>query len=489
MNSATQAFIREHATDDVRQLALGRVPADVNLHEALTQIEGRQLAARKLPLLAATDGILFPPRLSLEQCSSEATARYKRHLLYDLSSLNSAGGPTVTNDEVRMTNKSNLAGSSDSKSDSSFVIRHSSSRIPDSSLVIRHSSFLTLTSYEANAPTFIDLTGGFGIDFMAIAPLFSRAVYVERNAALCDLARHNLPLMGCAHAEVVCGEAEAILSGEPAPATTVLLIDPARRDAAGRKVALIEDCTPDICALQERLRAHAACTLIKLSPMLDIKAALRALRGVTDVHVVSVDGECKELLLVMQPAEEGDAACCIDNVPIHCVDLAASPHPADTPNDAPSAATPLVKSSFTFTLAEEHSISQDYLLPSLIREGVGESLFEPNASILKAGAFKSICRRYPVQKLAQHSHLYAAHHDIPDFPGRRWHVLDSATFNKHDLKRLLAGVDAADITARGFPLSVAALRKQLHLREGGTTHLIATTLADNTRVLLKVQSA
>ena len=120
---------------------------------------------------------------------------------------------------------------------------------------------------------------------------------------------------------------------------------------------------------------------------------------------------------------------------------------------------------------------------------MGESLFEPNASILKAGAFKSICRRYPVQKLAQHSHLYAAQHDIPDFPGRRWHVLDSATFNKHDLKRLLSGIDAADITARGFPLSVAALRKQLHLREGGTTHLIATTLADNTRVLLKVQSA
>ena len=441
MNSATQAFIREHAADDVRQLALGRVPADVNLHEALTQIEGRQLAARKLPLLAATDGILFPPRLSLEQCSSEATARYKRHLLTHLlehlSPFPPQPSPLPTLPFRGLGGIRGLGGSS----------------------------------------TFIDLTGGFGIDFMAIAPLFSRAVYVERNAALCNLARHNLPLMGCAHAEVVCGEAEAILSGEPAPATTVLLIDPARRDAAGRKVALIEDCTPDVCALQEQLRRHAAYTLIKLSPMLDIVAALRALRGITDVHVVSVDGECKELLLVMQG---GDASAVqqtdYDHIPIHCVDLVASSNPSS-----------LLRSSFTFTLAEEHSISQDYLLPSLIREGVGESLFEPNPSILKAGAFKTICQRFPVHKLAQHSHLYVSNTPIPDFPGRSWRIDDVSSFSKSDLRRLLAGVDAADLTVRGFPMSVASLRKQLHLREGGNTHLIATTLSDGTKLLLKVR--
>ena len=419
MTDATQAFIREHADDDVRQLALGRVPADVNLREALTQIEGRQLAARKLPLLAATDGILYPPRLSLEQCSSEATALYKRHLLEQLS----------------------------------------------------------IVHCPLSIVNFIDLTGGFGIDFMTLAPLFSRAVYVERNADLCAVVRHNLPLVGLPAAEVVCGEAEDILSGEPATAGTVLLIDPARRDAAGRKVALIEDCTPDVCALQEQLRRHAAYTLIKLSPMLDIVAALRALRGITDVHVVSVDGECKELLLVMQG---GDASVAqqtdYDHIPIHCVDLVASSNPSS-----------LLRSSFTFTLAEEHSISQDYLLPSLIREGVGESLFEPNPSILKAGAFKTICQRFPVHKLAQHSHLYVSNTPIPDFPGRSWRIDDVSSFSKSDLRRLLAGVDAADLTVRGFPMSVASLRKQLHLREGGNTHLIATTLSDGTKLLLKVR--
>ena len=425
MTDATQAFIREHADDDVRQLALGRVPADVNLREALTQIEGRQLAARKLPLLAATDGILYPPRLSLEQCSSEATALYKRHLLEQLS----------------------------------------------------------IVHCPLSIVNFIDLTGGFGIDFMTLAPLFSRAVYVERNADLCAVVRHNLPLVGLPAAEVVCGEAEDILSGEPATAGTVLLIDPARRDAAGRKVALIEDCTPDVCALQEQLRRHAAYTLIKLSPMLDIVAALRALRGITDVHVVSVDGECKELLLVMKG---GDASVAqqmdYDHIPIHCVDLVASSNPSS-----------LLRSSFTFTLAEEHSTPQDYLLPSLIKspsltgEGLGEGLYEPNPSILKAGAFKTICQRFPVHKLAQHSHLYVSDAPIPDFPGRQWQILDFATFNKKELKRLLAGVDAADLTVRGFPMSVASLRKQLHLREGGNTHLIATTLSDGTKLLLKVR--
>ena len=424
MTDATQAFIREHADDDVRQLALGRVPADVNLREALTQIEGRQLAARKLPLLAATDGILYPPRLSLEQCSSEATALYKRHLLEQLS----------------------------------------------------------IVHCPLSIVNFIDLTGGFGIDFMTLAPLFSRAIYVERNADLCAVVRHNLPLVGLPAAEVVCGEAEDILSGEPATAGTVLLIDPARRDAAGRKVALIEDCTPDVCALQEQLRRHAAYTLIKLSPMLDIVAALRALRGITDVHVVSVDGECKELLLVMKG---GDASAAqqtdYDHIPIHCVDLVASSNPSS-----------LLRSSFTFTLAEEHSTPQDYLLPSLIKspsltgEGLGEGLYEPNPSILKAGAFKTICQRFPVHKLAQHSHLYVSNTPIPDFPGRSWRIDDVSSFSKSDLRRLLAGVDAADLTVRGFPMSVASLRKQLHLREGGNTHLIATTLSDGTKLLLKV---
>ena len=435
MNAATLEFIRTHANDDVRQLALGRVPDEVNLREALTQIEGRQLAARKLPLLAATDGILYPPRLSLEQCSSEATAAYKRHIIEQLS------------------------------------------------------------AFCPHPSTFTDLTGGFGIDFMAIAPLFERATYVERNPDLCELARHNLPLMGCPHADVLCEEVTPNSSlftpissptgGGREGAFSFFLIDPARRDAAGRKVALIEDCTPDVCGLQEQLRASARYTLIKLSPMLDLTAALRALDGIVEAHVVSVAGECKELLLVMGGrdglSEQSEHSYL--NIPIYCVDLKDEP------------------TTFRFTLAEEKTTSQDYLLPSSlnlpspfgegsgVRLGAGLRLFlyEPNPSILKAGAFKSICRQYPVQKVAKDSHLYVSDQLLPEFPGRKWQVVDIATFNKKDLKRLLQDIDAADLTVRGFPLSVASLRRQLHLREGGSHHLIATTLSDNTKLLLRVQ--
>ena len=263
-------------------------------------------------------------------------------------------------------------------------------------------------------------------------------------------------------------------------ASSFFLIDPARRDAAGRKVARIEDCTPDVCALQEQLRTNADYTLIKLSPMLDLTAALRALEGIMEAHVVSVDGECKELLLVMKGEDglsERTQRSYLD-IPIYCVDLKEH------------------ATTFRFTLAEEMSAPLN--LPYPFGEGSGvrpdsgvrlcSYLHEPNASILKAGAFKTLCLRYPVQKLAPDSHLYASENPIADFPGRCWRVLDYATFNKKELKRLLEGVEAAELSVRGFPASVATLRKQLHLRDGGDAHFIATTLADNTKILLKVLS-
>ncbi len=300
---------------------------------------------------------------------------------------------------------------------------------------------------------------------MAIAPLFKSATYVERNPELCELARHNLPLMGCPHAEVVCQELEAESASFFTRCYTLLYIDPARRDASGRKVARIEDCTPDVCVLQKQLRTHAGHVLIKLSPMLDLTSALRALDGIVEAHVISVGGECKELLLVMQGGSCPDSPR-MEDIPIHCVDLKAHP------------------TTFSFTITEEKAAA-----PTSLQErwkGTGFFLHEPNASILKAGAFKTLCQRFPVQQLAPNSHLYAAETIVPDFPGRCWRIVDQATFNKKELKRLLQGLEAAELTVRGFPASVATLRKQLRLRDGGDAHFIATTLADNTKLLLKV---
>lgn len=412
MNTATFDFIRQHASDDVRQLALHGAPAEVDLHIALQQIEGRQLAARKLPACAATDGLLFPPRLSLEQCSSEATAAYKRRII---------------------------------------------------------ERFLSVPSSDPHLSSlFIDLTAGFGIDFAALAPLFSRSLYVDSNPVLCDLARHNLPLLGLPTADVRCSTAEAVLSeGFHAD---LLFVDPARRDAAGRKVALIEDCTPDVCALQALLRASARFTLIKLSPMLDLSAALRALQGITEVHVVSVGGECKELLLLMSPSATVPAS-----PTIHCIDLSA------TTSSSAMALTSFSADTFCFTRAEEAAA------PLVLADSIGAFVFEPNASILKAGAFRILCERYPVRKLSADAHLYTADAIVPDFPGRAWRVCAHSSFNKRELRTFLGDTRAAELSVRGFPLSVAALRKQLHLSEGGQAHFIATTLADGQRRLLRVE--
>ncbi len=418
LNPATLDFIRQHASDDVRQLALHRAPAEVDMRAALQQIEGRQLAARKLPSCAATDGLLFPPRLSLEQCSSEATAAYKRHIIEQAH-------------------------------------RRSSPHISNGSA----------TSF------FIDLTAGFGIDFVAIAPLFNRALYVDSNPELCTLARHNLPLLGLTSAAVRCATAQDIL--KESPQAELIFIDPARRDSAGHKVALIEDCSPDICVLQTYLRSAAHLVLIKLSPMLDLTAALRALQGIQQVHVVSVGGECKELLLLMSSSPEIP----IDDIPITCIDLSTQPHPL--PYSASDLTTQ--QPALSFTRSEEAAA------PLVLANSIASFIFEPHASILKAGAFRTLCQRFPVRKLSVDTHLYTSDSLISDFPGRTWRVLGHSSFSKRDLRTFLGDTRAAELSVRGFPLSVTALRKQLRLSEGGQTHFIATTLADGQRRLLRVE--
>lgn len=399
-NDATLDFIRCHAEDDVHKLALTRAPKGVDLRLALIQIEGRKLIAHKLPTWSQTKGILFPPRLALEQCSSEATAAYKRAIV------------------------SRLIGC----------------------------SCLSSTS-------FIDLTAGFGVDFVALAPLFSHAVFVDRQAELCELAHHNFPLLGLNKVDIRCCYAEDVLnsySQQPTadePPFTVLMIDPARRDAIGRKVALIEDCTPDVCALQDKLRSLARYVVVKLSPMLDLTSALRSLRGAIEAHVVGVDGECKELLIILTKEHE---AIPIDQIPIHVGD------------------------SLLFTRAEEAAAQP------VFASRLGTYLYEPNASILKAGAFRTIGLRYSLEKLAPQTHLYTSDHLVTDFPGRIWCIAASTTFAKRELREFLRDVPAADLTLRGFPSSVTALRHQLHIREGGNVHLLATTLANNQRLLLRL---
>lgn len=401
-------YIRAHREEDVRRLALGRVPEGVDRKWCLQQIEGWQLARRKLPQWAATEGVWYPVRLSMEQCSSELTARYKRELVERLLPEGQRGAMT-------------------------------------------------------------DLTGGLGVDFAQMAPLFDEATYVEILPELRGLAEHNMPLL---MESMRNGENEKMGRTELRFASpdifslltlhfSLIYLDPARRDGAGRKTVGIEDCTPNLMEMQDELLSRAQWVVVKLSPMLDIIEALRQLRNVAEVHVVSVKGECKELLFVMTPEANPQLA-------IHCVNLG-------TDEDAV-----IIRYGENERMRKPEGVS-----PSLNYQ----FLYEPNASVLKAGVQDVLGERYEVRKLHPQSHLFVGDRWIPHFPGRGFRIVESSDFSKNGLKSLLSGLRQANLTIRNFPTPVAQLRRQLRLAEGGDAYLFATTQGDGTHVLIRCEKA
>lgn len=390
MNNAE--FIVQHRRDDVRRLALQRAPEGVDLTFCLRQIEGWQTARTKLPRWAEQEDVIFPPRLSMEQCSSQDTALYKADVIRRLL-------PTI---EQR----------------------------------------LSMT----------DLTGGFGVDFSYLAPLFGESHYVERQEVLCQAARHNLPLLGLPQAEV--HEAEATNLLPSLPHQSLLYLDPARRDDAGRKVVALADCTPDVEALHELLVAKADVVMLKLSPMLDIHQTLRLLPSVREMHVVSVENECKELLLVLNAKAETPSG-----ITYHCVNLGRH--------------------------SQKTTISSSESRELILAEQPLTYLYEPNVSLLKAGMQDVLCQRLGAEKLHPFSHLFTSQELIPDFPGRTFQVEAFSGFGKKEVGRLLSGLRQANLTVRNFPTSVQELRRRLKLAEGGDTYLFVTTLADGVHVLIK----
>ena len=416
-NEPTRRFIATHANDDVRQLALrGCADKQVDLPFALDQIAGRQTALHKLPSWAATEGLFYPTHLSMEQCSSEATARYKAdHLAARL-----CGGGTL-----------------------------------------------------------LDMTGGLGVDFAFMAKAVSglspdaggqldssqqpaasdQLVYVEQREQLCDLARHNLPLLGLSQATIVCGDGASYLR-QASRAFDLVYLDPARRDLHGARTYALGDCTPDVLSLLPLLQQKSAYVLLKLSPMLDWRKAVSDLgeARVREVHIVSVGNECKELLVLLSAtADDGFRLFCVND------DQVFEVHEANEP------AT---------------SISSDGDPSQFLNLSFSPYLYEPNASVMKAGCYASVERAFGVSALSANSHLFLSPQRVEGFPGREFQVDAVTSLNKHSLKTHLEGISRANITVRNFPLSVAELRRRLKLGEGGSTYLFATTLASRQHVLL-----
>lgn len=296
----------------------------------------------------------------------------------------------------------------------------------------------------------VDLTGGFGIDCTFLSHTFSEITYIERQTDLCDIARHNFPTLALHHIKVVNRDSVDYLN-EMQP-VDLIFIDPARRNRQGGKTVAISDCEPDVEQLESLLLEKAGTVLVKLSPMLDLTLALRALPHTSEVHIVSVQNECKEILLLLQKEKR-------EKVLIYCINFTTGK-----------------EQEFSFTIEEEAQAVCEYT------DRIDTYLYEPNASILKAGAFKSIAQRFGIKKLHPNSHLYTSDRLIENFPGRSFTVCDSASLKE---KKLLNGVSQAHITTRNFPLSAVELRKRLKLKDGGEIYLFATTLRDEKKLLVR----
>lgn len=494
MNQATLDFIRQHQDDDVRQLAfLGSKYPEVDMPFALDQIRGRKMARVKLPRWASIDGIIYPPHISMEQCSSEQTAFYKAELAARLLGLSPSSSENGEEKGKESENASNLhlseicefagKGAVDSefaKNEATCKKQQILTELEENVNEIKEESHEGDFSEEIG---FVDLTGGFGVDFSYIASrLGVKSMYVERQAHLCEAAKENFGRLGLKNAIVKNGDGIEVLhsfaSKKEAAASDslgitedqsqslfktnlglkLIFIDPARRDDAGNKVVSLKDCTPDVTLLQEEMLSKADYVIIKLSPMLDWHRAVSELNCVQEVHIISVNNECKELLLVLSARNMG-------NLRIYCV------------NDA---------QSFVCDELDMESSSVK-IAPSTLEEM--QYLYEPNASLMKAGCFGVLSGRYDARMLSKNSHLFVSREPIAVFPGRSFRIIAVSSFNKKELKRHLSGITKANIATRNFPLSVAELRKRLKLKDGGETYIFATTLSDESHVLVITEKA
>lgn len=310
------------------------------------------------------------------------------------------------------------------------------------------------SAHAAEAPaTLTDLTGGFGVDFSYMAPAFSRAVCVERQRHLCEITEHNLGVLGISHAEVINADSEQYLRQmEPC---AMIYADPARRDGHGARAFAVSDCTPDVLAMKDTLLGKAGHVMLKLSPMLDWRKAAADFGGCAgEVHIVSSAGECKELLLVLSRHYDGLQR-------IFCADGGG------TLSYTPAEAAEASGASRALSMHE---------LPRL-------HLYEPNPSVMKAGCFALIERRYNVAAISRDSHLFVSSGPAAGFPGRGFTIQAVTTMNRKELKAALGTLKKANITTRNFPLKADALRRRLRLADGGNTYIFATTLQDGTHVL------
>ena len=300
----------------------------------------------------------------------------------------------------------------------------------------------------------VDLTGGFGVDCCFMSGGFKQVTYVERQAELCELAVHNFHALGKDHIEVIHAETGNYL--DTMEHADWIFIDPARRSTSGSKVVFLSDCEPNVLDLSKLLLEKASRVMIKLSPMMDISAALRDLPFTNEVHIISVENECKEVLLIMNQEVT-------EEIKVKTMNLGMNKK----------------NQLFEFSFDDESIAEVSYT--SL----AGKYLYEPNAAIMKSGAFRLIGERFKLQKLHINTHLYTSDELLVDFPGRIFEVTKQWGNSKNELKELITQTPKANITVRNYPVSVDELRKKLNIKDGGDYYLFACTLNNEQKSVIQ----
>ena len=428
-------FIQEHMNDDTAELLLAaRKYLGIDVPFAVEQIEARKRLKGKLPEWYGNADLIMGGRVPAEQCSSELTARYKRNII--------------------------------------------------------------------KGKSLCDMTGGMGVDFWYMSEGMERAIYTERSEWLCEVAKHNFQMLQTLPSQqplpspslqggssisanrggngetdeqgnhslpvgrvrggsavrgvsVRCGDGRKL----PIPSVDVIYLDPARRAGDGSRVYAMEECEPNIVDWQDELLAHAQMVLVKLSPMVDLTDVMRKLKGVTEVHIVAVKNECKEVL-VKQAYALGDfphAEC----VTMHCVDFVGEK-----------------VIHYTTKFPDE----MDVLVSA---GGVKHYLYEPDVTLMKAQAFGSLCHRFNVRQLEIGTHLMTSDEFIPDFPGRIFEVEEKIPFSSKVLKGLKKAISQANIATRNFVLTADELRKKTGIKDGGEVYLFGAKVKDVGQMLLK----
>ena len=446
INDNVKDFIKRHLNDDVNKLALSKFPEEIDKQFVIRQIQARQVLSKKLPSWAESDELIFPKKLSLEQCSSELTAKYKALLL--------SANPHESPQKIS-------ADSCELVDEKVSTNQHKSTRMisADSCELVDEKTIL------------VDLTGGMGVDTSFLSDNFDKTYYVEMQEELCDIARHNFKILN-KNIEVVNDNAEHFLMtcGE----VDCIYLDPARRDEYGRKMVSLHDCSPDVAELQDVLFEKAKTVMVKLSPMLDIDIVKKELKNIKEIHIVAVRNECKEILVILgqQATDNGQQSSSIT----HGSQLIATD----------------LRENWNFSFTEDEEQNAEWTLA----DKVGRYLYEPGVAFMKAGCFKLLSQKYNLGKLHRNSHLYTSDVLAPDFPGRIFEVINVVPFDKKVKKNLWettslssqltahSSQPKASIAVRNFPLSAEELKKNLGLQDGGEFYIFGTTMKGEKKIVV-----